>query len=105
VLKDSDDVIGVHVCLLAILHSLKFNGHLHSHDKFVFPCFTSVNCCLYGEERNQQGATNLMFILNHLSQHVSVIIMPIFSGTKLFTTAYGVLHCNKKDKSCEVLVP
>jgi len=37
-------------------------------------------------ERNQQDATNTMFIIKLLSQHVSGIIMPII------TAAYGVLH-------------
>jgi hypothetical protein len=45
-----------------------------------------------GEERNQQDATNLIFILNQLSQYVSGITMPIFRRTRLFTTVYGVLH-------------
>jgi hypothetical protein len=56
-------------------------------------------------EKNQQDVTNLIFILSHLSQHVLGIIMPIFRRTRLCTTAYGVLHCNKKETSCEVLVP
>ena len=36
-------------------------------------------------ERNQQDATNLMFIIKHLSQHVSGIIMPVISRTVTFT--------------------
>ena len=43
-------------------------------------------------ERNQQDATNLMFIIKLLSQHVSGIIMPSIRRTKLCTAAYGVLH-------------
>jgi len=43
-------------------------------------------------ERNQQDATNLMFIVELLSQHVSGIVMPIFRRTRLSVTAYGVLH-------------
>jgi len=43
-------------------------------------------------ERNQQDATNLMFIIKLLSQHVSDITMPIFRRTRLCTTAYDVLH-------------
>jgi len=39
-----------------------------------------------------------MFIINHLSQHVSGIIMPIVRRTRLCTTAYGVRHCNKRRK-------
>ena len=41
-------------------------------------------------ERNQQDATNLMFIINRF--------MPIFRRTRLCTTAYGVLHCSKRGK-------
>ena len=43
-------------------------------------------------ERNQQDATNLMFFIKLLAQHVSGIIMPIFRRTRLCTTAYGFLH-------------
>ena len=42
-------------------------------------------------ERNQQDATNLMFIIK-LSQHVSGIIVPIIRRTIVCTAAYGVLH-------------
>ena len=47
-----------------------------------------------GEERekNQQDATNLMFIIKLLSQHVSGIIMSIIRRTRVWTAAYGVLH-------------
>jgi len=47
-------------------------------------------------EKNQQDATNLMFIIKLLSQHVSFIIMPIIRRTRPCSTAYGVLHCNKR---------
>jgi len=43
-------------------------------------------------ERNQQDATNPMFIIKLLSQHVSGIIMPIIRTTRPCITAYGVLH-------------
>jgi len=43
-------------------------------------------------ERNQQVATNPMFIIKLLSQHVSDIIMPIIRRTRPCTTAYGVLQ-------------
>ena len=43
-------------------------------------------------KRNQQDATNVVFIIKLLPQHVSGIIMPIFRGTILYITAYGVLH-------------
>ena len=45
-----------------------------------------------GRERNQQDATNLMFIIKLLAQHVSGIIMPIIRRTRVCTAAYGVLH-------------
>jgi len=43
-------------------------------------------------ERNQQDATNLMFSIKLLCQHVSGIIMPIIRRTRLCTAAYAVLH-------------
>ena len=43
-------------------------------------------------EINQQDATNPMFIIKLLSQHVSGIIMPIIRRTRPCITAYGVLH-------------
>jgi len=50
---------------------------------------------VYHEHRvkreNQQDATNPMFIIKRLSQHVSDIIMPIIRRTRLCTTAYGDL--------------
>jgi len=43
-------------------------------------------------DRNQQYATNPLFIIKLLSQHVSDIIMPIIRRTRVWTAAYGVLH-------------
>jgi len=43
-------------------------------------------------ERNQQDATNLMFIIKLLSQPVSGIIMSIIRRTRVCTAACGVLH-------------
>ena len=43
------------------------------------------------KERDQQDATNLMFIIK-LSQHASGNIMPIIRRTIVWTAAYGVLH-------------
>jgi len=40
---------------------------------------------------NQQDATNSMFIIKHLSQHVSDIIMPIIRRIRPYPTACGVL--------------
>ena len=51
-----------------------------------------VNAVMKGEDRNQQVATNLIFIIKLLSQHVSGIIMPIIRRTRVCTAAYGVLH-------------
>ena len=54
------------------------------------------SCDLRHERRVRRekptDATNLMFIIKRLSQHVSGIIMPITRRTRLCTTAYGVLH-------------
>ena len=41
---------------------------------FLWPCIMNARW----RERNQQDATNLMFIVKRISQHVSGIIMPIF---------------------------
>ena len=41
---------------------------------------------------NQPDATNLMFIIKLLSQHVSGIIMPIIRRTRMCTAAYVFLH-------------
>ena len=44
-------------------------------------------------ERKQQDATNLMFIVKRLSQHLGIFRhLPIFRWTRLCTAAYGVLH-------------
>jgi len=44
------------------------------------------------KRENQQDATNSMFIIKLLSQHVSGIIMPIIRRIRPFPTACGVLH-------------
>ena len=56
--------------------------------RLLWPCIMNVGW----RERNQQDATNLMFIIKLLSQHVSGIIMPIIRRTRVCTAAYGVLH-------------
>ena len=56
--------------------------------RLFWPCIMNVGW----RERNQQDATNLMFIIKRLSQHVSGIIMPIIRRTRVCTAAYGVLH-------------
>jgi len=43
-------------------------------------------------KRNQQDATNLMFIIKLLSQYVSGIITPIIRRTRVCAAAHGVLH-------------
>jgi len=47
-------------------------------------------------ERNQHDATNLMFNIKLLSQHVSGIIVSINRRTRVWPASYGVLHCNKR---------
>jgi len=59
-----------------------------SFEKFVnfrllWPCVMNIGW----RERNQQDATNQMFIIKLLSQHVSGIIMPVFKRTRLSITA------------------
>jgi len=44
-----------------------------------------------GKRENQKDATNSMFIIKFLSQHVSGIIMPIIRSIKPCPTACGVL--------------
>ena len=56
--------------------------------RFLWPYIMNIGW----RERNQLDATNLMFIIKLLSQHVSGIIMPIIMRTVPCTTAYGVLH-------------
>jgi len=56
--------------------------------RFLWSCVMNVGW----RERNQQDATNPMFIIKLLSQHVLGIIMPIIRRTRPCTTAYGVLH-------------
>ena len=56
--------------------------------RLLWPCIVNVGW----RERNQQDATNLMFIIKLLSQHVSGIIMPIIRRTRVCTAAYGVLY-------------
>ena len=56
--------------------------------RLLWPCIMNAGW----RERNQQDATNLMFIIKLLSQHVSGIIMPIVRRTRVCTAAYGVLH-------------
>jgi len=55
-------------------------------------CMFSFIHNFWWRERNQQDATNPMFVIKLLSQHVSGIIMPIIRRTRPCTTAYGVLH-------------
>ena len=54
--------------------------------------FSETSWKIGWRERKQQGATNLMFIIKLLSQHVSGIIMPIIRRTRVCTAAYEVLH-------------
>ena len=49
--------------------------------RLLWPCIMNVGW----RERNQQDATNLMFIIKLLSQHVSGIIMSIIRRTRVFT--------------------
>ena len=57
--------------------------------RFLWPCIMNVGW----REKDQQDATNLMFIIKLLSQHVSGIIMPIIRRTRVCTAAYGG-HCS-----------
>jgi len=59
-----------------------------SNFRLLWPCIMNVG----RRERNQQDATNLIFIIRLISQHVSGIIMPIIRRTRVCTVAYGVLH-------------
>ena len=58
----------------------------------TFISVIKTNQFIEWRERNQQDATNLIFIIKLLSQHVSGIIMPIMRRTRVCTAAYGVLH-------------
>jgi len=61
-----------------------YSGHLWTHRRNI-----RFN---QGRKRSQQDATNLMFIIISLSQHVSGIIMPNVRRKILCTTAYGAQH-------------
>ena len=61
---------------------------IDSNFRLLWPCIMNIRW----RERNQQDATNLMFIIKLLSQHVSGIIMPIIRLTRVCSAAYGVLH-------------
>ena len=58
----------------------------------IYSKFETTDVIIGWRERNQQAATNLMFIIKLLSQHVSDIIMPIIRRTRVCTAAYGVLN-------------
>ena len=72
-----------------VLHPKDGTSKLSRNFRLLWPCIMNVGW----RERNQQDATNLMFIIKLLSQRVSGIIMPIIRRTRVCTTAYGVLHC------------
>ena len=57
----------------------------------VCECYPSI-LIVGWRDRNQQDATNMMFIIKLLSQHVSGIIMPIIRRTRVCAAAYDVLH-------------
>ena len=63
-----------------------FTGKPEGYFRLVWPCIINVGW----RERNQQDATNLMFIIKHLSHHVSGIIMPIIRRTRVWTATYRV---------------
>ena len=60
--------------------------------KLLWPCIMNVGW----RERSQKDATNLMFIIKLLSQHVSGIIMPIIRRTRV---------CNSNLQSAHSLRP
>jgi len=87
-------------------HSVAHNGPIKSRVDFSV---TSTDWLLIvRRERNQQDATNLVFIIKLLSQHVSGIIMPIIRRTRLCTAACGVVHwlcwlwlCGTGSQACD----
>jgi len=62
--------------------------HEKANFRLLWLCIMNVGW----RERNHQDATNQMFIIKLLSQHVSGIIMPIIRRTRPCITAYGVLQ-------------
>ena len=85
-------VLMVVVAVVIIAYRASTSAHGATYFRLLWPCIMNV----VWTERNQQDATNLMFIIKLLSQHVSGIIMPIIRRTRVCTAAYGVLHCNKR---------
>ena len=58
----------------------------------VLGSFDRVSWNVGRREINQQDATNTIFIIKLVSQHVSGVIMPITCRSRPCFTAYGVLH-------------
>jgi len=67
-----------------------YAGFISAESLYMAPVNTSENVGL--GEINQQDATNPMFMIKLLSQHVSGNIMPIIRRTRPCITAYGVVH-------------
>ena len=78
-----------HCIVLSFRYDLKrYVDYVKLNFRLLWPCIMNVGW----RERNQQDATNLMFSIKLLYQHVSAIIMPIIRRTRVCTAAYGVLH-------------
>ena len=86
------------VCIYTYIHT-RIHTHTSAFQRKMLTRSSGYNYNIGWRERNQHDATNLVFIIKLLSQHVSGIIMPIFMRTRLCITAYGVLHCNKRGKT------
>ena len=93
--KESVDSWGIYTLDGLVVYHLSRKFFSVTETCFTSPKFFPVKrekSTLGWRERNQQDATNLMFIIKLLSQHVSGIIMPIIRRTRVCTFAYGVLH-------------
>jgi len=69
-----------------------YDSETYIHDKCSHKTDIRELPYIVWRERNQQDATNQMFIIKRLSQHVSGIIMSIIRRKVPCTTAYGVVH-------------
>jgi len=80
----------IHILIALLLQICALLRYYAEYRANFFLCSCDRASCKQGKERDQQDATEHMFIINRLSQHVSGIIMSIVRRPRLFATTYGV---------------
>jgi hypothetical protein len=86
---------GTTICIDILVHWEGADLKVVVNFTFIWPGIVKVRW-----RENQQDASNQMFILKYLSQHVSGIIIPIFRRTRLCTTAYAVIPIFRRKRLC-----